>query len=317
MPSLIMLIDAIDDCHEDVVSRCLRLRLELRRVNRCAWTLRDRRVDMQWDQPRRCIPWCHWSHERHLKRNISVAFLLFKSHETRLVPVEPMIRRAVGLHGFMASSFQNSYAVGALDTHRPVPQEISMREFLRPVVASLSVALLAASLVAIGADTARAQAKDAPQAAEGQPPVLKQIALTDKQIDAVLASQKDMDVITDKLPENAQPDPKIIAQLEAVAKKHGFASYDDYNNVVDNISLVLGGIDPATKKYVGSEAVIKSQILLVEADKTMNANEKKQALENLNMALKAKEPPIENKANIDLVLKYYDKLAALLGEDTN
>jgi hypothetical protein len=119
------------------------------------------------------------------------------------------------------------------------------------------------------------------------------------------------------LPENAQPDVKVIAQLEDIAKKHGFASYDDYNNVIDNISLVLGGIDPQTKKYVGSEAVIKSQIAMVEADKKMNGNEKKQALENLNIALKAKEPPVENKGNIDLVVKYYDKLAAVLGDDTN
>ena len=195
-----------------------------------------------------------------------------------------------------------------------------MREFFRPVLVSLSMALLAASFAAVTTDAARAQAKEqtAPaQAASEQPPMIKQIALTDKQIDAVLDSQKDMDAITDKLPENAQPDAKVIAQLEAVVKKHGFASYDDYNNVVDNISLVLGGIDPATKKYVGSEAVIKSQIVMVEADKTMNANEKKQALENLNMALKAKEPAIENKGNIDLVGKYYDKLAAALGDNQN
>jgi hypothetical protein len=198
------------------------------------------------------------------------------------------------------------------------PQEMSMREFFRPVLASVSIALLAASVAAISTSAAQAQAKDAPaQAVQDQPQVIKQVALTDKQIDAVLASQKDMDAITDKLPENAQPDPKVIAQLEAVAKKHGFAGYDDYNNIIDNISLVLGGIDPATKTYVGSEAVIKSQIVLVEADKKMNANEKKQALENLNMALKAKEPPIENKGNIDLVVKYYDKLTAVLGEDNN
>jgi hypothetical protein len=36
------------------------------------------------------------------------------------------------------------------------------------------------------------------------------------------------------LPENAKPDPKITAQLEAVAKKNGFASYDEYNDVVAN-----------------------------------------------------------------------------------
>src|SRR5450755_4572469 len=109
-----------------------------------------------------------------------------------------------------------------------------MREFFRPVAAALSIALLAASFAAITSDAARAQAKDQAtpaQAAQDQPPTIKQIALTDKQIDAVLASQKDMDAVTDKLTENAQPDPKVIAQLDVVAKRHGFASYDEYNNV--------------------------------------------------------------------------------------
>ena len=89
------------------------------------------------------------------------------------------------------------------------------------------------------------------------------MALTDKQIEGVLAAQKDMDAITEKLPENATPDAKVTAQLDAVAKKNGFASYDDYNNVIDNIGLVIGGFDPATKKYVGNEAVIKAQIAQV------------------------------------------------------
>ena len=110
-----------------------------------------------------------------------------------------------------------------------------------------------------------------------------------------------MDAITEKLPENAKPDPKITAQLDAVAKKNGFASYDEYNNVVDNISLVLGGFDPATKKYVGAEAVIKAQIAQVQADKKMSAKDKKEALADLNDALKSPAPPIENKGNIDLV----------------
>jgi hypothetical protein len=106
-----------------------------------------------------------------------------------------------------------------------------------------------------------------------------------------------------------------MTQLEAIAKKNGFASFDDYNNVVDNISLVMGGIDPATKKYVGSEAVIKSQIAMVEADKKMSANDKKQTLADLNTALKSPEPQVENKGNIDLVVKNYDKLNEALGAD--
>ncbi len=103
----------------------------------------------------------------------------------------------------------------------------------------------------------------------------------------MLAAAKDMDAITEKLPENAKPDPKIIAQLDGVAKKNGFASYDEYNDVIDNISLVLGGFDPATKKYVGAEAVIKAQIAQVQADKKMSAKDKKEALADLNDALKS------------------------------
>jgi hypothetical protein len=68
---------------------------------------------------------------------------------------------------------------------------------------------------------------------------------------------------------------------------------------------------------VGSEAVIKEQIAQVEADKKMPAADKKQALADLNMALKSPEPPIQNKGNIDLVAKYYDKLAELMGDDQN
>jgi hypothetical protein len=193
-----------------------------------------------------------------------------------------------------------------------------MREFIRPVAVALSIACLAVSLAAVTADPALAQAKQqmAPAQAAlppGQPPALKQMALTDKQVQGVLAAQKDMDAIIDKLPENAKPDPKVTAQLEGVAKKNGFASYDEYNDVVDNISLVLGGFDPATKKYVGSEAVIKAQIAEVQADKKMSPKDKKDALADLNQALKAPSPAIENKGNIDLVGKYYDKLSAALG----
>ena len=193
-----------------------------------------------------------------------------------------------------------------------------MREFVRPAAVALSIACLAASFAAVTTDGALAQAKQqmAPQAAPApaQPPALKQIALTEKQVQAVLAAQKDMDAIIEKLPDNAKPDPKVTAQLEAVAKKNGFASYDEYNDVVDNISLVLGGFDPATKKYVGSEAVLKAQIAEVQADKKMSAKDKKEALADLNQALKAPAPVIENKGNIDLVGKYYDKLADALGD---
>ena len=195
-----------------------------------------------------------------------------------------------------------------------------MRAFVRPVATALSVAWLAASMAIVSTEGALAQAKPAPDQQASppqQPPTLKQIPLTEKQIEGVIAASKDMDAITEKLSENARPDAKVTAQLEGVAKKNGFASYGEYNNVVDNISIVLAGFDPATKKYVGTEAVIKAQMAQVQADKKMSAKDKKDALADLTQALKAPEPPIENKGNIDLVAKYYDKLAEILGDDQN
>lgn len=205
-----------------------------------------------------------------------------------------------------------------------------MRSFIRPVVAALAIGSLVISLAAmsaIGSGSVQAQsAKQAPAAKQAAPPAAapapemaapKQIALTEKQIESVLAAQKDLDAVTAKLPEQAaaNPDPRVVAQLDGVVKKYGFADYADYNVVIENISLVLAGFDPKTKAYVGPDAVIKSQIAAVQADKKMPDKDKKEALAELNAALKSPPPAIENKANIDLVGKYYDKLFAAMQED--
>jgi hypothetical protein len=198
-----------------------------------------------------------------------------------------------------------------------------MREFIRPIAITFSIACFAASLAVLPSNSALAQAKGgqmapAPAAAPaGQPPAVKQIALTDKQVQSVIAAAKDMDALSEKMPQNGKPDPKLTAQFEATAKKYGFASYDEYNTVVDNIGMVMSGIDSTSKKYVGNTAVTKAQIAEIQADKKMSAKDKKLALDDLNQALKAPEPTIDNKGNIDLVMKNYDKLAAIMGDDQN
>jgi hypothetical protein len=49
----------------------------------------------------------------------------------------------------------------------------------------------------------------------------------------------------------------------------------------------------------------------------MPAKDKKEALADINDQLKNLPPAVENKGNIDLVGKYYDKLVAALGDDQN
>ena len=142
---------------------------------------------------------------------------------------------------------------------------------------------------------------------------VKQIKLDDKQVEAFIAAQKDMAAVTEKMQgiTSDKPDPKIQAELEAVAKRHGFKDFADYDDVAANISMIMAGIDPQTKEFMEPPTAIKKEIEEVTADKSIPAREKKQMLEELNEALKT-AAPIQNPGNIELVKKYFDKIEAVL-----
>ena len=156
------------------------------------------------------------------------------------------------------------------------------------------------------------------QTAKQQAPAARQLALNEQQIESLLAAHKDIDAFTAKTSPSssvAQTNANIVAQLDAVVKKHGFANYRDYNIVLDNIGLVMAGMDPKAKTYVGPAAVTKQKIAAVQADKTMSAEDKTEALSELEAAAKTPLPPVEHKGNIDLVAKYFDKLAAIMRDE--
>ena len=92
----------------------------------------------------------------------------------------------------------------------------------RGFLGTLFSALLALVLFDLGAATAQE---------------VKQIKLTEKHIQSFIAAYKDMA----KIYEGAnfdKPDPKVEAQAEAVAKKNGFASLAEYDDVSTNISMI-------------------------------------------------------------------------------
>jgi hypothetical protein len=141
----------------------------------------------------------------------------------------------------------------------------------------------------------------------------RQIDLTEKQVQGFIAAQKPMTDATEKLQAEPsdKPDPKLQAELEAIARKQGFKDLAEYDEVAATISMVMAGIDPETKQYTPADVAIRQQIKDIEADKSLPADERKQALEELNESLKQAQP-IRNPDNINLVKKYYDKIEAVL-----
>jgi cytoskeletal protein RodZ len=139
---------------------------------------------------------------------------------------------------------------------------------------------------------------------------VKQIKLTEKQIQGFIAASKDMAKLYEGADPN-KPDPKVEAQAETVAKKNGFANLAEYDDVSTNISIIMSGIDPQTKKFAEPPEQIKQEIAALKADKSVPEAEKKTGLAQLEAALKTAKP-IQFKENIALVLKYFDKLSPLM-----
>lgn len=200
-----------------------------------------------------------------------------------------------------------------------------MRSVICPIVTALSIGCFVVSLAVITSENAFAQAKQQAPAKQAAPPKqaapqpappLTQVELTEKQIESLLVTQKEMDAVTDKLPEGAadKPDPKLQVQLEGLAKKNGFADFKEYGAVYDNVSLVMSGIDPKTKVFTEPPEMLKKQIAALQADAKIPAKEKKAILDDMNGALKSVEP-VKFPGNVTLVAKYYDKLGPLLQED--
>ncbi len=141
---------------------------------------------------------------------------------------------------------------------------------------------------------------------------VRQIKLTEKQIQGFMAAYEDMAKVYDGANQD-KPDPKVEAQAEAVARKNGFASLAQYEDVSTNIAMIMSGIDPQTKKFAEPPEQIKNEIAALKADKSIPEAEKKEGLAQLETALKMAKP-IQFKENVALVLKYFDKLLPLMQE---
>ena len=168
-----------------------------------------------------------------------------------------------------------------------------MQQVFRPFIA----AIIAVALVQL-AGTVSAQSP------------VKQLKLSEKQVEGFIAAHKDMGAVAEKM-EGDKPDPKVQVQLEGIAKKFGFKDFNEYDDVASNIALVMAGIDPQTKAFTDPPTAIKREIEEITADKSMPEKERKQALDELAEAMKMAQP-IQFPGNIDVVKKYYDRLEPLL-----
>ena len=143
-----------------------------------------------------------------------------------------------------------------------------------------------------------------------------QIALSEKQVQNLLAAQKAISSIVEKIPEDQADDanPQIQATLDKTAKRYGFQDYGEYDDVANNVTFILEGFDPEKKTFVGHDVIVKKQIDAIRADDKLSPKEKRAQIEDLKETLRSIEP-VKYPDNITVVAKYYDKLSEIFADD--
>ena len=142
------------------------------------------------------------------------------------------------------------------------------------------------------------------------PAPIKQIKLSEKQVEGFIAAHKEMVETLDKM-EGEKNEAAVKVQLDKIAKKFGFKDHAEYDIVVTNIDMVMFGIDPQTKAFTEPPEVAKKDLENALADKSLSDKERKRVEDEFTVQLKMMRP-IENRGNVELVKKYYDQIEPLL-----
>ena len=193
---------------------------------------------------------------------------------------------------------------------------LTYRAFIASTILCQSMALVCAFSNPGSADTLPVQ-QVAPSAAdENADADAGQIVLSEKQVQNLLAAQKAISSIVEKIPEDQAdaPNPQIQAVLDKTAKRYGFKDYGEYDDVANNVTFILEGFDREKKTFVGHDVIVKQQIDAISADDKLSPKEKRAQIKELKETLRSIEP-VKYPDNITIVAKYYDKLSEIFDSE--
>jgi hypothetical protein len=141
---------------------------------------------------------------------------------------------------------------------------------------------------------------------------VNQIKLTEAQVVAFIAAQPDLAGVAPKLQEAGdKPDPALDAELEAIAKKHGFSTFKELDDVAANVSIVMAGLDSQSGAFTEPAEALKKELEDIKADASIPDADKKRLMDELAEAIKT-TPPLEHKENIDLVKAHQKEIEKAL-----
>lgn len=140
---------------------------------------------------------------------------------------------------------------------------------------------------------------------------LKQIKLTEELVKKFISAQKLLKSKAKEIEGAGEDETKMTKLLTEIANKAGFASFEEYDVVAANVTLIMAGIDPESGDYQDPREAIKLELKDVREDKSMSEAERKKLISELEEAQKS-TPDVKFPENIALVKKYAKDIEAVL-----
>ena len=178
------------------------------------------------------------------------------------------------------------------------------------IASALMFACVFAGVPAFAEDAKPEAQQEAPKEAHEEP--IKQIKLTEEQVKNFISAQPDLGTVAGKLQQAGNdPDAALRAELDGIAKKHGFASFSELDDVAANVAIVMAGIDAQSGAFTDPVDALKKELADVTADASIPEKDKKQLVQELSDAIKT-TPPLEHKENVDVVKAHRNEIEKAL-----
>ena len=139
----------------------------------------------------------------------------------------------------------------------------------------------------------------------------REIKLTDKTIQNYIKADPDLNDVLEKINgAGDKPDTRLIAELESVALKHGFKSFEELDEVAQTVSFIMTGFDPETGDFIEPRKALLEELNALKEDNSIPENERSELVKELEEAVRT-APDVIFKSNITLVRKHLSELIKL------
>ena len=140
---------------------------------------------------------------------------------------------------------------------------------------------------------------------------LTQIELTEAHIKGYLNAGQKLAELFDRIDKaGGEPDAKLQAEMDQLAKDNGFKSLEEMELAVSNISFIMSGFGDDNQTYTEPVEALKQELAEIKADNSLKPDEKEQLVRSIEESIKL-TPKVKYANNVVLVKKYFPQLIKL------